>query len=167
MSDHWKNIIGANDPESFRIVDTLFEDIKDNKSVFRILAALQSRVNEYHAPPMKHIKTFRGQKDIKDALENAGVISLFNGRPDAFTCNAGWLDHFEIGKDSKDKFHLIGRPYGLFLDLKTLDQFKKMIEAGLSVCIGADRTHFPGWTVEIDVTKDGAPLNRNAWFGDK
>lgn len=161
MTDHWKNIIGK-DLDSLQIVDELFDTYKDHKNVFRILAALQSRVNEYRTPSMKKWGTFRGQRDIKEALENAGVVSFPRGRPDSFLCNAGWLDHWETGKDSKDRFHLIGRPYGLCLDLDTLDQFKKMIDCGLSICIGADMVHFPGWTIEVDVMKeDGAPRYKN------
>ena len=153
MNNHWKNIIGDKDIESLQIVDSLFQKYKDHKNVFRILAALQSRINEYQSEPMKSVRSFRGQKDFKTALEIADVFSLIGNRSNAYVWNGAWLDHIEMSKDSDGRLHLIGRPYGLNIDLKVLDQFKKMTENSLNVHIGADRVHFPGWTIEIDVTK--------------
>jgi hypothetical protein len=138
MINDWKNLINARTPEgreSLRIVDEMFEKCKDHQDVEKILAALVSRVHEYRTEPMKFVKSFRGQKDIAAALDKADVVTFPSGRYDSFYRYSRLLDHLELGKDQNGHFHVVGRPYGLSLDLKTLDQFRTLIENGLSVTL--------------------------------
>jgi hypothetical protein len=153
----WKNIITDKTPEgkqATRIADELFEKYKDNDYFFRILSALMARYHEYTSAPsliVKPTRSLRTQKDIALAMEKSGVMSFRHGS--VAGRNNDLLDHMDMGKDAKGEFHVVGRPYGLHLDLETLDRLRTLVENGMHIAISADMVHFPGWTIEIDMTK--------------
>lgn len=137
--------------ESRQIARDFIEKYKDRPDVFRIIAAITSAINQDKSAQLKSIRSFSRLMKVKNALSKANVLHFVNGRNDAWSLNADWLDHIDMGKDKEGNFHLISRPYGLCLTLENLDQFKTLIENGMSVCIGADLVHFPNWTIEIEV----------------
>ncbi len=149
---NWINILGNNE-KNIVLAAGIYSQLKKVGNASMILSAVMSRINEETAETKPNpVNNFAGHPELAEALEEAGLIEFHSkdkyGDKSPWSYNSEFLDHVKLEESGGD-LDVIGKVSSITIDQNFIDKMQILINHDIFVCIEADRTHYPGYEIEL------------------